>query len=82
MKVTAEMVQAIDLAIKIISEGAGKKKPTNAALANALNVTRSNINNWRSRGVPRIVAVRIETLTGGKVTRKMLRPDLFRGVGS
>lgn len=48
------------------------------ALASALGVTPQAIFLWLKKGrVPVERALAIETLTGGKVTRRDLRPDIF-----
>lgn len=48
-----------------------------ASLAKLLMVTPGTVNHWlwRRRPVPVTQCVRIEQLTGGAVTRQMLRPD-------
>ena len=62
-------MNALDLAITHVG-GVGK-------LANALGVTQPLVSNWRTRGTKpgAIYCVAIERATGGKVTRKDLRPD-------
>lgn len=46
-----------------------------SVLAERLDVTVSSIGNWKARGVPIEQCVPIWRVTGGKVTRQMLRPD-------
>lgn len=47
------------------------------ALADALGLTVMAVHQWESRRVPPERAVQIERLTGGKVRRIDLRPDLY-----
>jgi DNA-binding transcriptional regulator YdaS (Cro superfamily) len=46
-----------------------------AKLAAVLGVSAQAISNWKERGVPLERCMSIETATGGKVTRRDLRPD-------
>ncbi|NBC46725.1 MAG: chaperone [Gammaproteobacteria bacterium] len=55
-----------------------------SALARALGLTYQAVRKWeraiddgRLRGIPAERAVEIERLTHGRVTRQMLRPDLW-----
>ena len=48
-----------------------------AALASVLHVTPMAVTHWKRRGVPPRKAVRIEYLTGGRITRQELCPELF-----
>ena len=48
---------------------------TNAQLARLLGITPSAISQWRQ--VPFRRALQIEARTAGRVTREVLRPDLF-----
>ena len=48
------------------------------ALAIALGVRQSVVSNWRARGqVPPERVLAVEAVTGGRVTRHDLRPDIF-----
>lgn len=53
-----------------------------AALARSLNVTTQAVCFWRDgkRRLPESLGARIETLTGGRVTRQSLWPDTWRDV--
>lgn len=53
-----------------------------ASLAKLLSVTPGTVNHWlwRRRPVPVAQCVRIEQLTGGQVTRQMLRPDDWESI--
>jgi DNA-binding transcriptional regulator YdaS (Cro superfamily) len=44
-------------------------------LAEAIGQSTQTVSNWRSRGVPVVHCAAIEQATGGKVTRRDLRPD-------
>ena len=49
-----------------------------SAMARLLHVNPSAIANWRSRGrIPSEQCAAIELLTGGKIKRRALRPDVF-----
>jgi hypothetical protein len=50
---------------------------TVADLADALGIKAPSINQWEK--IPPIRAVEIERVSGGKVTRAELRPDIFGG---
>lgn len=45
-----------------------------AALADRLGVKQQNISYWRKSGVPVEYCAQFEEISGGAVTRKMLRP--------
>ncbi|WP_348645768.1 transcriptional regulator [Janthinobacterium lividum] len=45
-----------------------------SALAKAIGVSPSRLGNWRARGVPIECCFSIERATGGRVSRKDLRP--------
>lgn len=62
-------MKPLDLAIEIVG-GVGK-------LAVLLGVGQSVISNWRARGsvIDALLCAEIERVTGGRVTRQMLRPD-------
>ncbi len=63
-------MKALALAIKI----AGSQH----ALAQALGIKSPSIDGWRRRRrVPAGRCIEIERAVGGRVTRAMLRPDLF-----
>lgn len=47
------------------------------ALADALGLTVMAIHQWENRQVPAERAVEIEILSGGKIKRESLRPDLY-----
>lgn len=47
------------------------------ALAKEVGVTYQAVQKWRAGRVPAERCVEIERVTGGKVTRYDLRPDLF-----
>jgi DNA-binding transcriptional regulator YdaS (Cro superfamily) len=47
------------------------------ALAEAMGLTVMAIHQWETRQVPAERAVQIEQITGGKVKRQELRPDLY-----
>lgn len=50
---------------------------TQRALAEALGVTDMAVTQWKKRGVPPEVCLRIERATSGAVTRADLLPELF-----
>ena len=51
---------------------------TQDALASALRIRSPSISDWRKRGkVPAERCLSIEQVTGGRVTRHDLRPDVF-----
>lgn len=62
----------LDLAAKLVG---GR-----AALADRLDVSVGAIGNWKSRGVPIEQCVPIERLTGGVVSRPMLRPNDWQDI--
>jgi len=69
----SELAAAIDLAVYIVG---GRK-----ALAAALVVTQAAIGNWKARGVVPIEhCPEIERMTGGQVTRQVLRPNDWRRI--
>jgi DNA-binding transcriptional regulator YdaS (Cro superfamily) len=47
--------------------------------ARALGVTSTSVYRWQKEGFPLGKLKKIEEITEGKLTRKMLRPDLFKG---
>jgi DNA-binding transcriptional regulator YdaS (Cro superfamily) len=60
-------------AVEILSILAGSQRKA----AKKMNISVGNIQDWKNgrKKVPPMRAVQIEQLTGGAVTRKMLRPD-------
>lgn len=50
---------------------------TQAAAAAALGVTAMAFSQWKRRGVPVEVAIRIEQATSGAISKSALRPDIF-----
>lgn len=66
------MNKALNQAIKL----AGSQ----TSLARMLNVKPQTVQHWSKIGiVPPVRAVQIESVLEGRVTRSMLRPDLFIG---
>ena len=61
-------------AVKLAAECVGSV----AELSRLLNVSRMTIYNWIKFGVPMDRVVEIESITGGKVTREQLLPELFK----
>ena len=54
-----------------------------AKLARAIGVTPMAVTNWKKRGgVPAEQCGKIEVVTGGKVKRRDLRPDIFGNVAA
>lgn len=51
-----------------------------AILAGHLGVSVAAIGNWKLRGVPIEVCVKVERATGGVVKRQMLRPDDWQDI--
>jgi DNA-binding transcriptional regulator YdaS (Cro superfamily) len=49
-------------------------------LAAALNVSLQVLGNWKERGIPIERCVAVENATGGKVTRRELRPHDWRSI--
>ncbi len=47
------------------------------AFAKAINVTETSVQRWNREGYPIGRLKQIEELTEGKITRQILRPDLF-----
>jgi DNA-binding transcriptional regulator YdaS (Cro superfamily) len=47
--------------------------------AKALGVTSTSVYRWQREGFPLGKLKKIEQITEGKLTREMLRPDLFKG---
>jgi DNA-binding transcriptional regulator YdaS (Cro superfamily) len=47
--------------------------------ARALGVTSTSVYRWQKEGFPLGKLKKIEEITEGKLTRQMLRPDLFKG---
>ncbi|CAB4123276.1 Putative bacterial antitoxin YdaS [uncultured Caudovirales phage] len=47
--------------------------------AKALGVTPTSVQRWQREGFPVGRLKQIEAITEGKITREMLRPDLFKG---
>ena len=47
--------------------------------ARALGVTSTSVYRWQREGFPVGKLKKIELITEGKLTRQMLRPDLFKG---
>ncbi len=53
---------------------------TQENLAGILRTTQATVSRWKTSGrVPAKRAVEIERITGGIVTRRQLRPDLYQG---
>lgn len=52
---------------------------TQTALAEMIGAKQQHVSYWLTRGkeVPPKYAIRIERLTGGKVTKEMLSPETF-----
>ena len=46
-------------------------------LASLLNIKQQNISVWLTKGIPAKRVLEVERLTGGKVTRYELKPDLY-----
>lgn len=46
-----------------------------SALARDLGITRQNVQAWKNNGIPARYCPQLEQMTGGKVTRKEMRPD-------
>ncbi len=46
--------------------------------ANALGVTPTSVHRWKRDGFPVGKLKEIEKLTEGKITKEMMRPDLFK----
>ncbi len=46
-------------------------------IAERCGVTPEAVTNWQRRGVPAKAVIPIEEVTGGRVTRHDLRPDIF-----
>jgi hypothetical protein len=55
--------------------------PTQARLAELCHVVPMAVSHWMRRGVPARRCAAIEKATGGAVTRRQLRPDLFGADG-
>lgn len=51
--------------------------PTQARLAELCHVVPMAVSHWMRRGVPARRCAAIEKATGGAVTRRQLRPDIF-----
>jgi DNA-binding transcriptional regulator YdaS (Cro superfamily) len=49
---------------------------TQTAIAEKFDIKKSRVNHWTKRGVPAFWAAKIEDVTNGAVTLKMLIPDL------
>jgi DNA-binding transcriptional regulator YdaS (Cro superfamily) len=49
-------------------------------LADLLGVSVQVVSNWKDRGIPIERCVAIENATGGKVTRRELRPEDWRSI--
>lgn len=47
------------------------------ALANKLGITRGAVTSWKKTGIPAERCIQIEKMTGGKITRQEMRPDMF-----
>jgi DNA-binding transcriptional regulator YdaS (Cro superfamily) len=62
--------------IELASDAVGSAKK----LADLLGVSVQVVSNWRDRGIPIERCVAIENATGGKVTRRELRPDDWRSI--
>jgi DNA-binding transcriptional regulator YdaS (Cro superfamily) len=63
----------LDRAIEIVGSA--------TALSHGVGVTKQAITQWRRRGVPPGKVLAVERLTGGKVSRHDLRPDVFGPAG-
>jgi len=59
----------------LVREAIGGK---NVDIARLLNVTDAAIAQWSKGGIPPARAIQLEEITGGKVTVRQLRPDLFK----
>ena len=46
-----------------------------SALARDLGITRQNVQAWKTNGIPARYCPQLEQMTGGKVTRKEMRPN-------
>lgn len=46
-------------------------------LARELGITHVSLRMWRERGVPADRVLAVERLSGGKITRYEMRPDVF-----
>ena len=55
--------------------------PTQARLAELCHVVPMAVSHWMRRGVPARRCAAIEKATGGAVTRRQLRPDIFGADG-
>lgn len=67
-------IEALDRAIAIFE--------TQEAFAAALKIKSPSVSEWRKRGVvPHERCAGIERVTGGRVTRSDLRPDLWPKTG-
>lgn len=49
-------------------------------LADLIGVSVQVVSNWKERGIPIERCVAVENATGGKVTRRELRPDDWRSI--
>ena len=58
----------IDKAVTILNT-------TLSGLATSLGISRGAVSQWKTNGVPACRCLAIESLTGGAVTRKELRPN-------
>ena len=47
------------------------------AFAKALGVSEMRVSHWKRRGAPAKAVIPIEEVTGGRVMRHDLRPDIF-----
>jgi len=65
-----EMKKALEKAVVILGGV--------VCMARACDVNHQNVQSWRKRGwLPDVKCRLVELLTGGKVTRYQLRPDVF-----
>ena len=46
-----------------------------SGLARDLGLRRQNVQGWKTNGIPARYCHQLEQMTGGKVTRKAMRPD-------
>ncbi len=59
--------------MQVAIEAAGSQEK----LAALLGTTQPTISRWKTRRVPACHVLSVERITGGKVTRYQLRPDLY-----